>query len=156
MPPLGYNEDTMSMKLIVNYLKTPKLTLILTLLGMLIFGFVCSGMASHASMHGDMNSMAVMQTAGSQQKCCNASISKHIESWKSTLIIVPHEIRDRLLLLILVLAIVLIVSRLRFQHNFTDLHWLSYGMYARDNPNLALFNHLKLAFARGILNPKVY
>lgn len=143
------------MKLIINYLKTSKLTLILTLLSVLVFGFTCSGMASHASMHNTgMNSDAAV-LVGSEQECCNTGISK-TESWKSTLLIVPREMRDKLLLLIIGLALVIVLGRSRFRRDFADRYLLSYRLYARDNPDLILFNHLKLALSRGTLNPKVY
>jgi len=132
-----------------------KLPLVLVVAGVLVFGFFCPDMVSHASMHGDMNSIAVTQISN-QQTCCNTSISKNIEAWKSTFLVIPREMRDGLLLLILGLAAAFAMGRFKFSLDFTEHHLLSYKLYARANPDLALFNHLKLALARGILNPKVF
>ncbi len=132
-----------------------KLPLILTTLGVITFGFACAGMTKHAFMHdADMSSVAM--SSGNNQECCNTSISKHIGSWKDTFLVVPRELRDGLLLLILGLIATLGLGLFRFRQPLNDHHLLSYRLYERDNPDLALFNHLKLAFARGILNPKIY
>lgn len=136
-------------------IKKIKFPIILITLSVLAFGFVCSGMASHASMYGGMNSIAIMQI-GSQQTCCNTSISKNIESWKNTLLVVPREMHNGLLILILGLIATLTLGLSRLRPPFSDYHLQFYRQYERDNSDLALFNHLKLAFARGILNPKIY
>ena len=137
-------------------LKLLKLPVVLIILGVLTFGFICTGMASHASMHGtDMDSPEVVMSGANQQECCNTGISKNIESWKSTLLVAPRAVKDGLLLL-LGLATAFAFMGLRFIHNPDNREQLSYRFYIRDNPDLILFNHLKLAFARGILNPKLY
>src|SRR3989344_1195651 len=124
---------------IQKFLKFP---IILITLSILVFGFFCSGMASHTSMHGaTINSIAVTKIS-SQQTCCNTSISKNIESWKSTILVVPRETRDGLLMLILGLVVTVNVGLFRFQQPFGNHHLSSYRLYERDNPDLALFNHL--------------
>lgn len=134
--------------------KLLKFPIILVTLGVLAFGFTCAGMTKHASMHNEADAALVMQM-GNQQTCCSTSISGHVESWKGALLAVPREMRDRILLLVFWLAIVFAISCLRFQLDF-ESRLLSYKLYARDNPSFLLFNYLKLAFARGILNPKIY
>ncbi len=137
-------------------LKFFKIPVVLIILGVLTFGFVCTGMARHASMHGtDMDSFGVVMSGTNQQECCNTGISKNIESWKSTLLVAPREVKDGLLLL-LGLATAFAFVGLRFRHEPDDRGQLSYRFYIRDNPNILLFNQLRLAFARGILNPKIY
>ena len=140
-----------------NFYKLFKFPVILIILSVLTLGFVCAGMIGHASMHAPVESMnvAVVKPVD-DQPCCNTSISKHIESWKSTLLVVPRDMRDGLTLLILGLIVAMTVGLIRFRQPFNDRRLLSYRLYARDNPDLALFNQLKLAFARGILNPKIY
>lgn len=136
--------------------KLIKLPIIFTTLGVLAFGFACTGMLNRQSMHAqaDMNVTAVMPV--DNQECCNTSISKHIESWKSTFLVLPREIKDGLLLLLIGLVTALAFVGLRFKHDPDNRERLSYRFYIRDDPELALFNQLKLAFARGILNPKIY
>ena len=132
-----------------------KLPVILITLSVFTFGFACAGITKHASMH-DAGMRSVAMTSANNQECCNTSISKHFESWKDALLAVPREMREGLLILILGLIVTLAVGLFRFRHPLTDYHLQFYRSYARDNPDLPLFNHLKFAFARGILNPKIY
>lgn len=140
-------------------LKLLKLPVVLIILGVLTFGFVCSGMASHASMHStDMDSPEVVVLGANQQECCNTSISKNIDTWKNITLVVPDKVRDSLMLLALGLALALGGSWLSFRdrHFLPDPDIGRLRLYVQQNPNIPLFNHLKLAFARGILNPKLY
>ena len=140
-------------------IKKIKFPIILTTLGVLTFGFVCTGMASHASMHNTgTNSFGVIISTANQQECCNTSISKNIDTWKNIVLTVPDKMRDVLSLLVLGLALVLGYGWLSFWNRrpSIDLDIGHLRLYERDNPDLILFNHLKLAFARGILNPKIY
>ena len=141
--------------MVLNFLQKIKFPVVLITLGVLVFGFTCVGIIKHASMHNaDMSSVAM--TSSNNQECCNTNISKHIGSWKDTLLVVPRDMRDGLLILILGLIATLTVGLFKAQHLLSDYRLQFYRLYARDNPDLALFNHLKLAFARGILNPKIY
>ncbi len=132
-----------------------KLPLILVILGVITLGFACAGATKHGFMHNSGMSPVVM-TSANNQECCNTSISKHFGQWKDTLLVVPREMRDGLFLLILGLIATLAVGLFRLREPFSDYYLPSSRLYERDNPNLALFNHLKLAFARGLLNPKIY
>ena len=138
-----------------NFLQKIKLSIILIVLGVLTLGCACAGMTKHTFMHdADMSSVAM--SSANNQECCNTGISKHIGSWRDTLLVVPRDMRDGLLILILGFIATLTVGLFRFRHSLPVDCSQSYRLYKRDNPNLALFNHLKFAFARGILNPKVY
>lgn len=131
-----------------------KFLIVLVTAGILTLGFACTGTIGHTSTYNaPMNSAMVMSI--DNQECCNAGISKHIESWKRALLLPPREVRDALLSLALAL-VAAFVSACRRVHFFNDRRQLFYGLYTRDNPDLTLFNHLKLAFARGVLNPKIY
>ena len=141
--------------MVSNLLQKTKLPLILIILGVLIFGFACAGMTKHVFMHNTDMSSVTMSSANNQE-CCNTGISKHAGSLKDALLVVPREMRDGLLLLILGLIATLGLGLFRFREPFSDHHLPPYRLYERDNPDLALFNYLKLAFARGILNPKIY
>lgn len=85
-------------------------------------------------------------------------MSQRIESWKNTFLAAPQTVRDSLALLALGLTLILAYNQLSFR----DRHFLfdpdigGLHLYVRQNPDITLFNHLKLAFARGILNPKSY
>ena len=133
-------------------LEFPVMSIILIVL---VFGFVCNGYTKHASMHDNTSFVAITQV-GSQQKCCNASISKYIESIKDNLWITSRKMTDILILLILGIAMTFAIGRLKFRFDFIDSYLVRYKLYERENPNLKLFNGLKLAFARGIINSKVF
>ncbi len=140
-------------------IKKIKFPIILATLGVLTFGFVCTGMTSHVSMHDPaMNSVGATISGADQQECCNTSISKNIDTWKNIVLIVPDKMRDVSSLLLLGLALVLGYGWLSLWNRRPpmdpDVEQLR--LYIRQNPDLGFFNHLKLAFARGILNPKVY
>ena len=138
-----------------NLSKTSKLFLALVISSVLVFGFVCVGMVKHASMHIDLNHMQT-NFVSNQQECCNTGISNHIQSLKDTLLVMPREMRDGLLILILGIITTLVIGLYKSRHHAPDYSLQFYRLYARDNPDLPLFNHLRLVFARGILNPKVY
>lgn len=138
-------------------IKKIKFSIILATLGVLTFGFVCTGMATHASMHGtSMNSNGIIMSDANQQECCNTSISKNIDTWKNIVLTVPDKMRDALALLAfgLVLGYGLLSAWNRRPSMEPDVGRLR--LYIKQNPDLILFNHLRLAFARGILNTKVY
>ena len=94
----------------------------------------------------------------SEQQCCGTSISHHFNTWKNITLAVPDKVRDSLMLLALGLSLILGGSWLSLRHRYPlpNLDILRLRLYIRQNPDLLLFNHLKLAFARGILNPKIY
>ena len=140
-------------------IKKIKFPIILATLGVLTFGFVCTGMASHTSMHDTaMNYVGVTISGADQQECCNTSISKNIDTWKNIVLTVPDKMRDVLSLLVFGLAFVLGYGWLSLWNRrpLRDPDVERLHLYIRQNPDLIFFNHLKLAYARGILNPKIY
>lgn len=131
----------------------------LIILLVLLFGFICVGIANHAPMHGiSMNSSGMMMSGVNQQECCNANFSKNTDSWKNIILTVPDKMRDTLALLALGLALIFGYSWISLWNRRPSME-PDVGrlrLYIRQNPDLILFNQLKLAFARGILNPKIY
>lgn len=124
----------------------------------LLFGFICVGMFHEPSMRMDMTSNPTLTAIAGQESCCGTNVSQHIQSWRNTFLAVPQGIRDALTLLALGLILILGYSwaSLRNRRPSIDLDIGRLRLYIRQNPELVLFNHLKLAFARGILNPKIY
>ena len=106
-----------------------------------------------------MNSNPTLTAIASQESCCGTNVSQHIQSWKNTFLAVPQGVRDALTLLALGLTLILGYSWVSLWNRRPSIE-LDIGrlrLYIRrQNPELILFNHLKLAFARGILNPKIY
>lgn len=134
-----------------------KLPVILLTMWALLFGFFCTGMfhKNTMPMEGMGNTSAVVAIAG-EQHCCGSTMSQHMESWKNTFLAAPQLIRGNLILSLLGLLLTSVFIRLTTRFALADQQTLNYRFYIRDNPNLALFSHLRLAFARGILNPKIY
>lgn len=141
-----------------NTQKLIRLPVVLLTMWTLLFGFLCAGMFHEKSMHMDMSSDQTMLSITSEGSCCGTTMSQHIQSWKNTFLAVPQGVRDALTLLALGLALVFAHSWLSFRdrHLLYDPDVGGLRLYVQQNPDIAIFNHLKLAFARGILNPKLY
>ena len=141
-----------------NVQKSIRLPVVLLTMWTLLFGFLCVGMFHEKSVHMDISGTQAMLSMASEESCCGTTMSQHIESWKSTFLIAPQAVRDSLALLAFGLALVLVYSWFSFQDRYPTLNPDIGGLrlYVQQNPEIAIFNHLKLAFARGILNPKLY
>lgn len=91
------------------------------------------------------------------EEICEMSFTEHLTEWQSmfTTTVTQNAFTTMLLLLLAVVFVTVgIFTRnllLLFSHYTT--RW---RLYLRHNPELSLFNPLKEAFARGILNPKIY
>ena len=107
-----------------------------------------------SSMNTDVGIMSLQH----QQPCCNLGISRHMDLWKNIILIAPDKTRDILLSLALGLVLAFGYSWFSFRHHpFTPHpHMMQLRIYKKENPDLFAFYNLKLAFARGILNPKVF
>jgi len=138
--------------------KLLRFPVILITIGALVLGFFCFGMFSESAPHMTMLANTQSISMASEQQCCGTSISHHFNTWKNITLAVPDKVRDSLMLLALGLALILGGSWLSLRHHYPlpNLDILRLRLYIRQNPDLLLFNHLKLAFARGILNPKIY
>ena len=139
--------------------KVIKFPVSLLIIWALLFGFVCVGMFHEPSM--DMDTMTpnpTLMAITGEQSCCGTNMSQHIQSWTDTFLAVPQAVRDSLALLALGLTLILAYSWLSHRDRYPSLDPDIGGLrlYVQQNPDIAIFNHLKLAFARGILNTKVY
>ena len=134
-----------------------KIPIIFTTIFAVIFGFMCVGMFSKASMQVSGSNVKVV-FADHSLACCSMGAMHHVDSWKNLTTLAPDKIRDFLILLAFSLAIGFSGSWLRLKHEQwpSDPNILRLRLYLRHNPDLILFNYLKIAFARGILNTKVY
>ena len=87
-----------------------------------------------------------------QQECCTVSSQNHFYLWSNTIFSSINNIKDILLLLFLfgLLTSVFYIKTLNLDLiNPKDF-------YTKNKPEYNLFDYLKLAFANGVLNPKVY
>ena len=134
-----------------------------TTLGRLLFasiavGFLCVSLVhaipdAHASMDGQHAAHTESMATAS---CCGGDSDEHMELWKGTFVGVTQHLYNLALVFLIVLA----------AYCFADLcavlRWRDvifvrlYRTYAREHPNVHLYNPLCLAFARGILHPKTF
>ena len=128
-------------------------TTLITIL-VLVFGFFCMGLFHKMPVEGmSATSMVSMQ---SNPSCCGMGISQHMDSWKLISQSIPRDARDILVLLALGLVAFLTFWRPPLNYKLSGLDFIRYRAYLRLHPDLLSFHHLKLAFARGILNPKIH
>ena len=123
--------------------------------GILLFGFLCTGIFHKGLMNMsamDMGSLSAQQ----DQQCCNLGAAHQFDSWKNVILVAPDKIRDTLMLLALGLALIFAYSLFSSWNNKPRFEPDIGRLYIKENPDLTLFNHIRLAFARGILNPKIY
>jgi hypothetical protein len=136
-------------------IKKLKLPIVLITFWALTFGFLCMGIFHKASMNMPMMDNSSM-TSQNEQPCCGSTVSQHFNTWKSVLLVVPQQVRDNLLLLLFGLIATLVFAGWPFRYRSPDIKTSLLWLYVKENPDIALFDHLRLAFARGILNPKIY
>lgn len=125
------------------------------IIGMLAFGFICTGMFHSDMQMESVNPSVVLATMENGQSCCGIDMSQHIESWKLFSTSIPQSSSSILILVVLSLALVTLL-RNKVNHLLPDRTALSYRTIFRLSQNLFSINHLELAFARGVLNTKVY
>jgi len=133
-----------------------KFPIILAVIGVLIFGFFCVDMFHHPSISMDGRNMADTILIKSEQTCCGGTMSQHMQSWTNTFLTTSQDLRNNFTLWALGLLVALVFTRSRFSFASTDQLLLSSKLYLRQRPNLFIFNPLRLAFAKGILHPKLY
>lgn len=125
----------------------------------LLFGFICVGLFHESSIGVDsaISSPTLVAIAG-EESCCGTNMSQHVKSWRDTFLTVSQGFRDTFMLLALGIALAFVYSWLSFRDRYPalDPYVGRYRLYIRENPDIPTFNHLKLAFALGILNPKLY
>ena len=127
----------------------------LMVVGVLMFGFLCTGTLHKGHMNTSSMDMSAVSSQQEQQ-CCNLGSAHQFDSWQSLILVTPDNTRNSLVLLALGLALILGYGLSSFWNRKPQFEPDIGRLYIKENPNLILFNHLKLAFARGILNPKIY
>ncbi len=133
-----------------------KLPVVFLTVIMLVFGFFCVGMFHKSAMTMENMNIEGAITVQGEQTCCGNSISHYMQPWTSTFLAIPREARDMLVLFALGLLFAYAAIRTLFAQKSPNDLTFSYKQYLRHHPNLFAFHPLRLAFARGILNPKVF
>ncbi len=141
----------MSQAGIKNILKSP---VILIIFGMMFFGFFCMGMGTYINgMSSDGNQVSLQNS----QLCCSGkNIISHINIWKNTSLALPQ--RENVFLLFVAFLATLAFTFYQKVSLQEIIHKVSlYGiLYNKQNPNILLFDNLRIAFAQGLLEPRIY
>ncbi len=138
--------------------RTIKFPIITTTIVMLLFGFLCSGFFSKTPMQMSSMNTNITSLQYTTSPCCNFETSQRMDLWQN-IILVAHDITRNALILLALLALVFVYSSwflFQYRSSSFDPLIVQLRMYLIKNFNLILFNHLRLAFAKGILNPKPF
>lgn len=124
----------------------------------LIVGFLCISFIHAMPAHADTGSHTSHQASQATiNACCDIGVNDHMELWKSTLVGIPQSFQDILAIIVIGVAAAFVFSDFfAIPKLNSNVFVLRYKQYAREHPNVAIYNPLRLAFARGILHPKTY
>ena len=124
----------------------------------LIVGFLCISFIHLSPVHAGMGShVSHKVSSATLNACCDVGVSNHMELWKSTLVGIPQSFQGFLALIVIGVAAAFVFSDFFvIPKRNLNLLTLRYKQYAREHPNIGIYDQLKLAFARGILHPKTY
>lgn len=136
-----------------NYLsKLPQFAVIFIAITTLALGSFCIGMLHLAVVETKvMNALAITN----EERCCSTTMSQYIAVWKNNMLAIVKGMRDTTLLALGFLLII-ISTHFLFNRHKRDRLRLLYKLYSRQNPAVYIFSQLKLVFAQGIPNPKVF
>ncbi len=129
-----------------------------TILSSLIVGFLCISFIHATPAHADMGTHSSHKASSAiLNSCCDVGVNDHMELWKSTLVGIPQSFQDFLALLFIGVAVAFVFSDFFAIPKLNlNVFALRYKQYAREHPNVSIYNPLRLAFARGILHSKTY
>lgn len=133
-----------------------KLPLIIATVAVFIFGSFCAGIFhknSTLDIHSNKN---IVLPIGGEQPCCGGimSISQHIQTWKNTFLAVPQYLRGDFVSM--VLSLFLALAFLRYFFPNIQILSIKLKLYTQSRFLTLVFDPLKLAFADGICNTKLY
>lgn len=88
---------------------------------------------------------------------CAMSFTEHLSAWQNMFTTTaPQQVLILALLILLAVVFVAVAILKRNLFLLFSYYATRWRLYIRHNPELSLFNPLREAFARGILNPKIY
>lgn len=125
----------------------------------LIVGFLCISFIHAFPVHAGAGLCDATHTSheASLKNCCDVGVTDHMELWKNTLVGIPQSFQDLLVLIVLAVATSFAFAGfLEIPRLDTNILFYRYRQYTREHPNILSYNHLRLAFARGILHAKTF
>ena len=131
------------------------LLLLIIIPGIVLLGFSCSLMFGKMLTHAGIMNMDEM-TAQGKQDCCTTNISHHFDYQKNTLAVLPPKLNYELIFLSVALMLFFgFVARI-FKYHSSSLKTPRSYLYNWQNPDSLLFDRFRVAFAKGIINPKIH
>lgn len=135
--------------------KATKLLVILTTIQVLLFGFFCVDMFYKTSVDAHTtNALTISEQVLSE--CCNTLLPGHLDTWKNTFLSITQDLGGSLLMLAISFIVAVAFSRKPPAIKLLDAGYMRYRSYLKQHPNSKTFSSLRLAFSKGILNPKLY
>lgn len=132
----------------------------LLMVGLIVFLWMAFFGAPHSVMGMEQKSDGAMGACifDGKAETCTMSISQHLSSWQGLFTAPAPEKTQALLALLALIGIIftaVLALRRHFalQMNHSAHRWRA---YVKQSSLLAIFNPLREAFSRGILNPKIY
>ena len=132
------------------------LLLILGISAFLVVGVFGMSHMSDMKMKGDGTMDGCLFDG--QAEICPMTIAEHLSRWQGMFTAISQKTDILIQFLLLALAFIFIASE--FRQRILLLWSTQFSgrlrLYLKQNPHLSLFNQLREAFSRGILNPKIY
>lgn len=125
----------------------------------LTVGFLCTSLIHTLPIHASMDMGAHSHTvhATSLSNCCDFGTSDHMELWKNTFVGTLQNLQELMTLVAVTLFITLTLADFFPSSRINENQFLlRFRQYAREHPNISLYNPLRMAFARGTLHPKTF
>lgn len=93
-----------------------------------------------------------------EEGCCGGVMTRlqHIQSWLNTFLAIPEYLRSNFMPEMLRILLALAFIKSLFSNTKAVLKLLTFKSYRRLSPDLFIFDSLQPAFAKGILNTKLY
>lgn len=137
------------MNLRIKFLDKKFLLILLTILTFFLIGAFALNLGMNIAGNGKMSSCSLM---GLESKPCQMNLNDHLVQWQQIFVATFNASLLPLLLLAFTFSVGFISLFKNVEYAFLQLH----QRYKRDNSILKLFDHLLLAFSRGILHPQIY
>jgi FtsH-binding integral membrane protein len=91
-----------------------------------------------------------------QVMLCKMSIIEHISLWQSMFTALPQKSLALTALVVLLLTAIFVTKNILDPPSLSNNKASAQKLYLAQHPDIPLFDPLKEAFSRGILNPKIY
>lgn len=143
--------------LIIKVQKIINFPVILATVLTLLFGSFCVGLLHSTSSTINSDKSAITSKI-SEESCCGGTmtISHHIYSWINTFLTTPEYLRSNSILTILGFLLSILFIKYLFSNTQKLLKSLITELFYKLCSIFFIFDSLQFAFARGILNTKLY